>query len=402
LDFEHLKLFRISDFDIRNFGIPNSSKENKAMYKLLKKDKNTKARTGIIKTPHGEVHTPCFMPIATQASVKTLSTQDLLDCSSEMILSNAYHLYLRPGIEIIKNAGGLHKFMNWNRPILTDSGGFQIFSLAGLRKIKKEGVEFSSHIDGSRHFLTPEDIIQIQLDLGSDILMPLDECVHYPATRDYTEASVNMTIEWEKRAKVYFDSKSPDKLSGKMLFAIIQGSSYLDLREYCFNELEKMNFDGYAIGGVSVGEPKDLLYKITEHTAKFLPENKPRYLMGVGLPVDMLEAVSQGVDLFDCVVPTRNGRNGQAFSFNGEIQLRNAKHKEDLRPIDEKCACYTCKTCTRSYLRHLLNCEEILGLRLVSLHNVYFYVNLMQKIREKINEGSFFEFKNAFISNYTK
>jgi len=378
------------------------------MFTLLHKDKNTKARVGRLSTSHGTVDTPCFMPVGTQATVKTISNKELIESGAQMILGNVYHLYLRPGLEIIKEAGGLHKFMGWPRPILTDSGGYQVFSLAVLRKIKSGGVEFNSHIDGKRLFLSPEDVVQAQLDLGSDVMMVLDECIPYPSSRDYVENSLKTTLDWARRSKEYFKNQllktvnlhtNPYTLSPK-LFGIVQGGTYMDLRKRCAEELIEIGFDGCAIGGVSVGEPEELIYETTKFTAALLPENLPRYLMGVGMPPNLLEAVSMGMDMFDCVVPTRNGRNGQAFTWKGDLQLRNAQYKKDFSPIDEKCDCYACKNYTRAYIRHLFNTEEILGLRLVSLHNLSFYANLMKEIRRAIAENRFEEFKKQFLSQY--
>lgn len=367
-------------------------------YKLLHKDKNTRARLGVLETAHGQIQTPCFMPVGTQATVKAISGNELIACGAQAILGNTYHLYLRPGMDIIKKAGGLHKFMGWKGPILTDSGGYQVFSLATLRKITHEGVKFNSHIDGKSLFLSPENIVDIQLTLGSDILMVLDECVHYPATRDYVENSLKMTLNWAGRSREHFKKLSPQH--SPHLFGIVQGGTYMDLRKECAEELIKIGFDGYAIGGVSVGEPEELIYEITEFTESLLPENLPRYLMGVGRPPDLIESVSRGMDMFDCVIPTRNGRNGQAFTWGGELQLRNATYKQDFTPIDDKCACYACKNHTRAYIRHLFNTEEILGLRLVSLHNLNFYANLMKEIRVSISEDRFVEFKKQFITKY--
>ena len=355
---------------------------------------------GSITTSHGEVATPVFMPVATQGSIKTLSNGELDESGVEIVLGNAYHLYLRPGLEIIKKAGGLHGFMGWKKPILTDSGGYQVFSLASLRKIKKESVEFQSHLDGSRHIFTPEKVIEIQGALGSDIMMPLDECVHYPASRDYVEKSLEITTDWARRSKESFSRPQSAVHSRRFLFGIVQGSSYLDLRKQAAESLLEMGFDGYAIGGVSGGEPQALIHEITEYTAGLLPDDRPRYLMGVGTPHDMLEGIAMGIDMFDCVVPTRNGRNGQAFTWNGELQLRNASVKEDLAPIDPGCGCYTCKTYTRAYIRHLFNAGELLGLRLVSLHNIHFYVKLIEASREAIRENRFTEFKNRIWRAY--
>ena len=371
------------------------------MFKLLYKDKTTSARAGVLTTAHGEVETPVFMPVATQGTIKTLSNKELDECGAQIILGNAYHLYLRPGLEIIRKAGGLHRFAGWQRPILTDSGGYQVFSLATLRKIKEDGVEFQSHIDGSRHLFTPEKVIEIQEVLASDIMMPLDECVHYPASKDYTGQSLEVTMNWARRSRERFKKERPGE-SKQMLFGIVQGGTYLDLRKEAAEKLVEIGFDGYAIGGVSVGEPRQLIYEVAGYTAGILPGDKPRYLMGVGTPCDMLEAISLGIDMFDCVVPTRNGRNGQAFTWSGELQLRNAAFKEDFTPIDKDCDCYACSTYSRAYIRHLFNAEEILGLRLVSLHNVHFYVKLIKSAREAINGGRFAAFKKEFVERYNK
>ncbi|MFH1046528.1 MAG: tRNA guanosine(34) transglycosylase Tgt, partial [Candidatus Omnitrophota bacterium] len=339
---------------------------------------------------------PAFMPVGTQASVKTLSAQELVESGVDIILGNAYHLYLRPGRAVIKQAGGLHQFMSWDGPILTDSGGFQVFSLAVLRKISEKGVDFQSHIDGSRHFLTPEDIIDIQLDLGSDILMPLDECVHYPATLDYARESLKITALWARRSREHFASRKND---GKLLFGIVQGSSYLDLRAQAVDELVEIGFPGYAVGGVSVGEPDTVKNEVLAHTLALLPENAPHYAMGVGSPADILAAVSLGVDMFDCVMPTRHARNGTAFTKSGKIVLRNAPYANDHRPIEEDCECLACRHYTRAYIRHLVNAGEILGIRLVSLHNIRFYVMLMRNIRQAIAEGGFSALKKQYLTS---
>ena len=353
-----------------------------------------------MQTAHGVVKTPVFMPVGTQATVKTLSAQELLDCKVQMVLSNAYHLYLRPGSKLIKQAGGLHQFMGWPGPILTDSGGFQVFSLAVLRKITEKGVEFQSHIDGSKHFLTPEDIIGVQLDLGSDILMPLDECVHYPAERDYASESLRLTNFWAQRSKDAFcQRENPD--DGRLLFGIVQGSTYLDLRKQAAQELLEIDFPGYAVGGISVGEPEELKFEILEHTLKFLPKEKPHYAMGIGSPSDIFRAVEMGVDMFDCVMPTRHARNGSAFTKSGKIVLRNAPYANDFQPIEQGCGCLVCRNnYTRAYIRHLVNTNEILGVRLVSLHNVYFYAMLMQRIREAIQQDRFSKLKKEFLESY--
>ena len=367
------------------------------MFTLIHKDKSSKARLGRLETAHGAVDTPVFMPVGTQGSVKALSNEEVVSCGASIILGNAYHLYLRPGLDIIKKAGGLHKFMGWRGPILTDSGGYQVFSLATLRKLSEEGAEFSSHIDGSKHFLTPEKAIEIQQALGSDIMMTLDECVHYPAARDYVEQSLGLTTRWARRSKKYFE---PAGRKGQMLFGIVQGSTYPELRKKAAEDLLEIGFDGYAIGGVSVGEPGKLIYEITEYTSALLPEDRPRYLMGIGTPPDVLESIARGTDMFDCVVPTRNGRNGQAFTWDGDIQLRNAAYKEDFRPIDDKCGCPACANYTRAYIRHLFNAEELLGLRLVSLHNIYFYAKLIQLAGKAIAEDAFLRFKDEFLDRY--
>ncbi len=381
------------------------------MFRLLHKDKSTKARLGRIETAHGDVATPVFMPVATQGTIKTISNEELDACGVEILLGNAYHLYLRPGLEIVRKAGGLHKFMSWENPILTDSGGYQVFSLAPLRKIREGRVEFQSHIDGSAHIFTPEKVIEIQEVLGSDIMMPLDECVHYPASKDYVEQSLKTTVDWAKRSKEFLDhrpqraKRSEASPKGTIdhrpqLFGIVQGGTYRDLRVQAVERICEIGFDGYAIGGVSVGEPNELIREIVGYATDLLPAELPRYLMGVGTPCDILEAISAGIDMFDCVVPTRNGRNGQAFTWNGELQLRNAGFKEDFAPIDGECGCYACRTYTRAYLRHLFNAEEILGLRLVSLHNIHFYVKLIQTSRKAIAEDRFAEFAREFIKNY--
>ena len=350
---------------------------------------------GKVTTAHGIFDTPVFMPVGTQATVKTLSNNELDDCGVQILLSNAYHLYLRPGEDIIKNAGGLHKFMNWEKPILTDSGGFQVFSLAVLRKVTDEGVEFRSHIDGSKHFLTPEKMLEFQTSLGSDIMMVLDECVHYPCEYEMAKRAAVRTLEWARRSKDRAGGDFEFKPNREQnVFGIVQGASYRDLREDCARALVKMDFDGYALGGLAVGEPREITDEMTRFTVELLPEDKPKYLMGVGEPQDLFDAVSAGIDMFDCVVPTRNGRNGTAFTSNGRFSVRTAANAKELSPIEEGCGCYACRNHTRSYIRHLFNTDEILGLKLVSLHNVYFYQKLMREIREAIKEKRFTEYKN--------
>lgn len=370
----------------------------KMKFSLENKDTGSSARSGKLTTGHGTVSTPVFMPVATQATVKAVTPQELEEAGIEMIISNAYHLYMRPGKEILKKAGGLHSFMGWDKAITTDSGGFQVFSLASLRKIKEEGVEFQSHIDGSTYFFTPEEVIDFQAILGSDIMMPLDECVHYPAERDYVEDSVGLTLRWAERSKKRFTEQDVGE-SG--LFGIVQGSTYKDLRKRCAIELAQLDMDGYALGGIAVGEPVELINEVVNYTASLLPEEKVRYLMGVGTPPDVLEAISSGIDMFDCVVPTRNGRNGQAFTSKGEVQLKNAPYKDDFSPIEEGCECVACRNYTRGFIRHLFNAAEINGPRLVSLHNISFYARLIRLSREAILEGRFSEFKKDFLSDYS-
>lgn len=362
-------------------------------FKVTHNDTQTAARCGVLTLERGTIETPIFMPVGTQATVKSLSPKELEDCGAQIILSNAYHLYLRPGLDIIREAGGLHKFMNWHKPVLTDSGGYQIFSLAILRKIKDEGLDFQSHLDGSRHFLTPEDVVRVQLALGSDIMMPLDECVSYPVSFDEAQVALERTTLWAHRSK-----KEWEKEKKGVLFGIVQGSTYKDLRKRSLEELVEIGFPGYAIGGLSVGEPADLRYNILHGTVGYLPSTSPRYLMGVGLPQDILEAVSLGVDMFDCVVPTRYGRNGTAFTSRGKVTVRNGEFSRDQSPLDADCSCYCCRNFTRSYLRHLFNAGEILGLRLVSYHNIYFFLDLMKKARQAIKDGCFKEFKESFAA----
>ncbi len=370
-------------------------------------DSKTRARAGVLITAHGEIKTPVFMPVGTQATVKTISNEELVRAGAQVILSNTYHLYLRPGEAVIEAAGGLHRFINWQRPILTDSGGFQIFSLSTLNKIKENGVEFKSHIDGSKHFLTPEDVIRIQTTLGSDIIMPLDECVKHPSARGYIERSLETTHAWARRSKEAWlrnvRAWSPRPGGGEtppLLFGIVQGGTEADLRKRSAKILVDMDFPGYSIGGLSVGEPTELMYETLNATLPELPKDKPRYLMGVGLPLDLLEAVSQGVDMFDCVVPTRNGRNATVFTSKGRFLLRGASYIRDFRPIDEDCPCYTCHNHTRAYLRHLFNSEEYLAGRLASLHNLTFFIQLLDSMRKAIEQERFVEFRKEFESNF--
>ena len=368
----------------------------KIKYKKIKGEKNTKARLGLIHTNYGTVKTPMFMPVGTQATVKTLSPEELKDINSGVILSNTYHLWLRPGEDIVAKAGGLHKFMNYDGPILTDSGGFQVFSLAEKKNISEEGVIFKSHINGEKLFLTPEKSIEIQNKLDSDIAMSFDECIPYPASYDYAKKSTERTIRWAKRGK------EAHKNPNQSLFGIVQGGEYTDLREWSAKETVKLGFDGYSIGGTSVGEDKPTMYKMVEDAIRYLPEDKPRYLMGVGDPIDILEGVERGVDMFDCVLPTRIARHGNAFTRNGKINLKNAKFKEDFTPLEDNCDCYACKHYTKAYIRHLIVANETFGQRLLSIHNLRFLIKLTEDIRKSIAEDKFLEFKEEFIDKYQK
>ncbi|KXZ39422.1 queuine tRNA-ribosyltransferase [Alkalithermobacter thermoalcaliphilus JW-YL-7 = DSM 7308] len=364
-------------------------------FELIKTCKQSGARLGKLYTPHGEIQTPIFMPVGTQATVKSMTPQELKEINSQIILSNTYHLYMRPGHKIVEKAGGLHKFMNWDRPILTDSGGFQVFSLGPLRKITEEGVEFRSHLDGSKHFISPEKAIEIQNSLGADIIMAFDECAPYPADRDYVKNSLERTTRWAKRCKDAH--KNSDR---QALFGIVQGGMYKDLREQSAKEIMDIGFPGYAIGGLSVGEPKELMYEVLDYTTPLLPKDKPRYLMGVGSPDDLLEGVIRGVDMFDCVLPTRIARNGTAMTSQGKVVVRNAQYAEDFTPLDPECDCYTCKNYTRAYIRHLIKANEILGARLITYHNLYFLLKLMENVRNAIKEDRLLDYKNEFFRKY--
>jgi queuine tRNA-ribosyltransferase len=359
-------------------------------FKLLKKDAGSKARLGKIITHNGEVNTPVFMPTGTQATVKALVPERIKELGAEIILSNTYHLYLRPGHKLIRDLGGLHKFMNWNRPILTDSGGFQVYSLETLRKITEEGVMFQSHIDGSKHFISPESAIEIQEALGSNIMMCFDDCTPYPVDFEYAEKSLNMTIRWARRCK---NSRNN---SNQALFGIIQGGIYPELRKRGIEELTEIGFDGYAFGGLSVGEPKSAMREIIEGITPLLPEDKPRYLMGVGTPEDIVECVGRGIDMFDCVMPTRNARNGMLFTNDGKVVIKNARYRNDDSPVDGLCDCYTCKNYSRAYLRHLFIAKEILAIILNTIHNVRYYMNLMERIREAIKDDTYEDFIKKF------
>ena len=360
-------------------------------------DKNSKARVGEFVTDHGVVQTPIFMPVGTQGTVKAV-TQRVLESeiNAEIVLSNTYHLYLRPGTNILEKAGGLHRFMNWNRPILTDSGGFQVYSLSDLRKLKKDGVEFRSHIDGSKHFFSPRKVIEIERSIGSDLMMPLDECTPYPCEYEYAKKSKELTSAWAVLNKEAFEDTKPLYGHNQYLFGIIQGSVYKDLREASAKDLVNLDLDGYSIGGLAVGEPTETMYELVDFTTDFIPENKPRYLMGVGRPENILEAIARGVDMFDCVMPTRNARNAYLFTSQGIISMRNAAYKNDFSPLDAECGCYTCKNFTRSYLRHLFNAKEILALELATIHNLTFYLDLVREARKRIIDGSFIDWKNKY------
>ena len=365
-------------------------------YELLHECKQTGARRGVIHTPHGDIQTPVFMPVGTQATVKSMTPDELKDMiDAKIILSNTYHLYLRPGSKLVKEAGGLHKFMNWDRAILTDSGGFQVFSLGDLRTISEEGVEFKSHLDGSKHFFSPESVMETENDLGADIIMAFDECVEYPATYEYTKQSMERTTRWAKRCKEAH--KNTEKQG---LFGIIQGGFYKDLRDKSLEDLVAMDFPGYAIGGISVGEPKEEFLDILRYTAPKMPKNKPRYLMGVGTPDYLIEAALAGIDMCDCVLPTRIARNGTAMTWNGKVVVRNATYERDFTPLDSECDCYTCRNYTKAYLRHLVKTKEILGVRLLSIHNLYFLSKLMERVRKEIENDNLLKFKNEFYSKY--
>ncbi len=364
----------------------------KDFFRLLRTD--GQARRGEIKTAHGTIQTPVFMPVGTQGTVKAVSPDILETLGAEIILSNTYHLYLRPGMDIMEKVGGLHRFMNWPRAILTDSGGFQVFSLNALREITPEGVWFASHLDGSRHFLTPEKVVQIQETLGSDIMMSLDECVEFPSTRGYVQSSMELTTKW---AKASLEAKTREDLA---LFGIVQGGMYGDLRRQHARELTQLSFDGFAIGGLSVGEPKGLMWEMVEATVPELPEDRPRYMMGVGKPEDILDGIERGVDMFDCVMPTRNARNGMLFTSQGPVIIKNARYAMDTDPLDPECSCYTCRNFSRAYLRHLFMSHEILSATLNTIHNLHFYLSLTRNARRAIDEGNFVGYKEKLIEQW--
>ncbi|RLA90157.1 MAG: tRNA guanosine(34) transglycosylase Tgt [Deltaproteobacteria bacterium] len=359
-------------------------------FRLLATDAASQARMGEITTPRGSIPTPVFMPVGTLATVKTMTSEELCDLGAQIILANTYHLFLRPGVEVIQSLGGLHRFMHWDRPILTDSGGFQIFSLASLRQITEEGVTFRSHLNGTSHFLSPEKVVALQEALDSDIIICLDECPAFPATEEYVARSAALTLRWAQRSKIAHTRPE------QALFAVTQGGMYPHLRQEHAQALVAQDFQGYAIGGLSVGEDKDTRLAMLEVSIPELPENKPRYLMGVGTPADLVDAVSRGVDMFDCVLPTRNARNGMALTRNGRLVIKNARYVQDSRPLDEACGCYTCQHYSRAYLRHLFVAREILAYRLLTVHNLYYYLELMAGMRQALTQGRFQEFRRNF------
>jgi queuine tRNA-ribosyltransferase len=365
----------------------------KPVYFELEKESGS-ARVGKLHTQHGTIQTPMFMPVGTAATVKSVSPEELSTLGAKIILANAYHLYLRPGHKLVEKMGGLHSYMNWRGAILTDSGGFQVMSLSELRKVTKDGVEFSSHIDGSKHFISPEKSMEIQRALGSDIVMAFDECVKHPATYDEVRRSLDLTTDWEKRSRAY------ELKPHQGLFGILQGGMYPELRKLHYEMLKDVDFEGWAIGGLSVGEPPAMMYELLDASVPLLPKNKVRYLMGVGTPQDLVEGVARGVDIFDCVMPSRNARNGTLFTSLGKVHIKNAKYAEDSSPLDPRCDCYTCKNYSRSYLRHLFQAGEIFGSRLLTIHNLHYYINLMRQMREAILAERFDEFRTAFYGSY--
>ncbi|MBT2697930.1 queuine tRNA-ribosyltransferase [Neobacillus sp. B4I6] len=364
-------------------------------YELIKTCKQTGARLGRVHTPHGSFDTPAFMPVGTLATVKTMSPEDLKEMGAGIILSNTYHLWLRPGHEIIREAGGLHKFMNWDRAILTDSGGFQVFSLSEFRKIEEEGVHFRNHMSGEKLFLSPEKAMEIQNALGSDIMMAFDECPPYPATYEYMQKSVERTSRWAERCL-----NAHSRPNDQGLFGIVQGGEYEELRKQSAKDLVSLDFPGYAVGGLSVGEPKDIMNRMLEHTTPLLPTNKPRYLMGVGSPDSLIDGSIRGIDMFDCVLPTRIARNGTLMTSTGRLVVKNAQFTRDFGPLDENCDCYTCRNYSRAYIRHLIKCDETFGIRLTSYHNLYFLLRLMEKVRQAIMEDRLGDFREEFFEQY--
>jgi queuine tRNA-ribosyltransferase len=369
-------------------------------FELLKVDPSSRARRGRLRTRHGTIDTPIFMPVGTQGTVKAMTPEELCSVGAQIILGNTYHLFLRPGLEVIKHFGGLHRFMSWNRPILTDSGGFQVFSLAKLRRITEEGVHFNNHLDGSPCFLSPEIAMEIQTAFGSDVAMAFDECAPYPCEKEYAATSLERTLRWADRCRTWIAGQNNE--NRPLLFGIVQGATYGDLREKSARALVEMKFDGYAIGGVSVGEPESEMMRAIEFSEPFLPVERPRYAMGLGTPAQIVEMVARGVDMFDCVLPTRLARNGTAFTELGTINLKNNPYRLDGGPIEAGCQCATCRTFTRGYIRHLVKAEEILGLRLITVHNLYFYLNLMRRIRTALEDGLFSSFREQFVANYVR
>jgi queuine tRNA-ribosyltransferase len=367
-------------------------------FKLLAKDPKCSARTGILSLTHGQVKTPCYMPVGTQASVKALSSEDVLACGSEILLANTYHLMLRPGADLIEKAGGLHAFMHWDKPILTDSGGFQVFSLADLRKITEDGVQFQSHLDGSKWEMNPESATALQHKIGADIIMAFDECIPYPSAEDYVDQSVQRTTRWAERCLATHQKSG--KETTQALYGIVQGSNFPHLREKSARQLTALGFPGYAIGGVSVGEPKESIYEVVKYTVPLLPEDKPRYLMGVGTPEDLWECVERGMDMFDCVMPTRIARNGTALTRKGRVILKNAQYTNDFSSLDPECSCECCRNYTKAYLRHLFHAEELLVLRLLSLHNLHFMMEICGMMQKAIQEKRFLEAKKEFMAAY--
>lgn len=365
-------------------------------FEVVSSDLRSAARAGRLRTVHGVIETPVFMPVGTQGTVKCMSPAELHELGAQVILGNTYHLVIRPGLDLIQKAGGLHKFMAWDGPILTDSGGYQVFSLAKLRKISADGVEFQSHVDGATLFLGPREAMAAQAVLGSDIVMAFDECPPWPCDREYACRSLELTLQWAARCR---EQRLAD---GQLLFGIVQGSVYPDLRERAARELTAMNFEGYAVGGVSVGEPFPEMIAQVEASVPHLPADRPRYVMGVGTPPQMLEMIARGVDMFDCVLPTRVARNGTIFTATGTYPIKNSRYREDFRPLEEGCSCYACRTFSRAYIRHLYRCNEILGLRLMSWHNLHMYLSLLQRAREAIAAGSFGEFRREFVAHYTE
>ena len=370
-------------------------KKEAISFEVLHVDKSTGARRGVIHTPHGDIQTPIFMPVGTQATVKSMTPEELVENGAQIILANTYHLYERPTDELVAEAGGIHKFMNWNKPVLTDSGGFQVFSLADIRNITEEGAMFKSYLDGRKILFTPEKVMKIEENIGADIIMAFDECCPYPSSYEYTKQSMERTTRWAKRCKDAHTTT--DK---QALFGIVQGGFYEDLREQSVKDLVAMDFPGYAIGGISVGEPKEEFLKILRHTAPLLPENKPRYLMGVGSPDYLIESAMAGIDMCDCVLPTRLARNGTAMTSHGKLVVRNATYEHDYSPVDDECDCYCCKNYTRAYIRHLIKCNEILGARLLSIHNIKFLTNLMDKVRIEIENDNLANFAQEFYKKY--